>query len=504
MSQSLQNTTIGSPGFFGLNTEDSPLGLNINFASVADNAVIDSFGRLGARKGFNLGTADASALSSQNISELHYFEDEAGNEVLFATGNNLIFSVNTSTFALTDVSPGSYTISNDSWRIVDLNGKCYFFQSGQDPLVYADGAGVTLNTDAPVGNIALSAFGRLWVAGVSGGKSVLYWSDLLDGTDFTTGTSGSIDISKVWPNGYDEITAVAAYNDFLVIFGRDNIVVYQGAESPSTMALADTIGGIGCISWRTVQDTGTELLYLSRTGLRSFNRTVQGGALPVSDVSNNIRKELASQLALNDPSAFDSVFYPEEAFYVLTLRNASRLSYCFDIRSALQDGTFRVTRWPGSPFHTMLSHQGILYCANDNGVGTYSGYNDLGYEDTSYRFKFYSVVMTFDQPDKLKFLKQIRTTFISNLATTATVYWGYGFSGIFKSQTISLTQGSISEFGIAEFGEDEFSGGTTFSNPRVKSTGSGSNITVGVEATIDGGSVSLQEINIQTLLGRLQ
>ena len=50
MAQPLQTITISAPGFFGINTQDSPIGLNPAFASIADNCVIDQYGRIGARR----------------------------------------------------------------------------------------------------------------------------------------------------------------------------------------------------------------------------------------------------------------------------------------------------------------------------------------------------------------------------------------------------------------------------------------------------------------------
>jgi hypothetical protein len=39
--QRLQNLAVSAPAFFGINTEESPIGMNPNFADVADNCVID-------------------------------------------------------------------------------------------------------------------------------------------------------------------------------------------------------------------------------------------------------------------------------------------------------------------------------------------------------------------------------------------------------------------------------------------------------------------------------
>lgn len=53
MAQQQQNISISAPGFQGLNTEDSPLQQDPGFALVADNCVIDKFGRVGAREAFD-------------------------------------------------------------------------------------------------------------------------------------------------------------------------------------------------------------------------------------------------------------------------------------------------------------------------------------------------------------------------------------------------------------------------------------------------------------------
>ena len=52
MAQPIETFSISAPGFFGLNTQDSPLDLASGFALVATNCVIDQYGRIGARKGW--------------------------------------------------------------------------------------------------------------------------------------------------------------------------------------------------------------------------------------------------------------------------------------------------------------------------------------------------------------------------------------------------------------------------------------------------------------------
>ena len=112
--------------------------------------------------------------------------------------------------------------------------------------------------------------------------------------------SGNIDISKVWPDGYDEIVALAAHNGLLIIFGKHSIIAYQGAEAPATMSIADTVAGVGCVDRDTVQYTGTDVLFLSHTGLKSFGRTIQEKSMPISSLSNNITKDIIAALQNED------------------------------------------------------------------------------------------------------------------------------------------------------------------------------------------------------------
>ena len=52
----IQPVSIVSPGFFGINTQDSGVTLDLSFTLEADNAVIDKSGRMAARKGWEYQT----------------------------------------------------------------------------------------------------------------------------------------------------------------------------------------------------------------------------------------------------------------------------------------------------------------------------------------------------------------------------------------------------------------------------------------------------------------
>ena len=66
MVAKLLTTSISAPGFMGLNTQDSSVTLENGFATVANNCVIDKFGRIGARKGWT-----ANHVANSEIGRAH-------------------------------------------------------------------------------------------------------------------------------------------------------------------------------------------------------------------------------------------------------------------------------------------------------------------------------------------------------------------------------------------------------------------------------------------------
>ena len=503
MAQPLQSINLVAPAFKGVNTEDSPLAQDPSYADVADNAVIDKRGRIAARKGIDVVTTDKTELGTDYVHKIHYFYDDAGNEVVFTAGNNKIM---TGTTTLTDVTPGSYTITANNWKIVNFNDKAYFFQRGYDPLVYDNATGLrtftVANGTATAATLkcheALAAYGRLWIVDNATDTQTIYWSDLLIGTDFTGGSSGSIDVSKAWPDGYDEVRALAAHNNTLIIFGKHSILVYGGASSPASMALVDTVAGVGCICRNSVQHIGTDVLFMSPSGLRSLGRTIQEKSLPLSDLSLNVKTEIISLIS-NRTLPTASVYSPENSFYIIVFPD-QLTAYCFDLKGKLENGAYRVTRWTSIPHKSFeVKTDGTVYIGTVDGLGTYSGYVD---NTTAYRFRYYSPGLTFGDPAKTKLLKKLRPTLVGATGATVFMKWSYDLATDFKTYEFTVGNQVPAYYGVDEFAIGEFTGGELTTRNSVQATGNGSIITIGLEADIDGSALSLQEINVLALMGK--
>ncbi|MGB0206300.1 MAG: hypothetical protein ACPF9K_14840 [Neptuniibacter sp.] len=505
MAQPLQSINLVAPAFKGINTEDSPLAQDTSFAEVADNAIIDRRGRLASRKGNSVLTTTKTVLGTDYLHNIHEFYDSAGNEVIFSTGNNKIM---TGTTTLVDATPGSYTITANDWKIINFNDHAYFFQRGYEPLVYSNSLGAVTKMSSVSGasvastqyaHEAIAAYGRVWCVGNASDDNTIYWSDLLVGHDFSGGSSGSIDVSKAWPNGFDKVVAIAGHNGLLVVFGENNTLVYGNAESPASMALQDTIPGVGCVDRKSVQNIGTDLLFLTQTGLRSLGRTIQEKSLPITDLSRNIKQEIIANI-ISTTVSVSSVYSPENYFYLLCFSDLN-LVYCFDVRGLLENGSYRVTRWPSVAFKSFArDRDGAIYIGTTSGVGKYDTYFDDG---SAYRFRYYSPALSFGDSSKIKMLKKIRPTIIGGNNSDIHLKWSYDFSTLVNSSTFRTSSATPGFYGQSEFGVAEYSKeGSVISRAGINTTGYGTVVSVGLEADINGYALSLQEMNVLALAGR--
>jgi hypothetical protein len=518
MSQALQVNTISAPGFYGLNTQDSPLDLSAGFALQANNCVIDQYGRIGARKGWSRVNSSSGNLGANNVTVIHELVGADGTYTVLFAGNNKLFKLDGSN-AVVELTYGgggtAPTISASNWHCASLNGITYFFQSGYDPLIYDPAVSSTTYrrvsektgyaATVPQADIVISAYGRLWAANTASNKQTLYFSDLTAGHVWSTGTAGSLNVNTVWPNGPDEITALAAHNGFLFIFGKRQILVYQGATAPSTMSLYDTVGGIGCISRDSVQNTNTDVVFLSNSGVRSVLRTIQEKSAPFRDLSKNVRNDLVQAAAGEAAGNIKAVYSELNAFYLITFPTAS-IAYVFDTRGVLDDGSSRVTTWTDNIPTALLSRRnGDLLFGKTGYIGKYNTYLD---DTSTYRFSYYTNQADLGDQNITSIIKRIGVVVIGGTNQALTVKWAFDFTENFYSQNVQIPTQGVSEYGIAEYGANgvpvaQYSGGIALQTLYAQGTGSGRIVQTGYEAEINSSELSIQKIEILSKNGRV-
>lgn len=542
------SASIAAPGFLGLNLQESSIELASGFALEAQNCVIDRYGRVGARKGWTpVNTTVNTDLGANNPVEFIFEMVTSGGGDTISAGNNKLFTgtttMTTKTVRNADNSGNAtYTITANKWQGAalpygdgsDAIPHAYLAQAAHPTLVYHElptsgGGGHdhdsgtfgfqqlgdvgTLppgyNTADFTPNCALAAYGRIWLADIAGDRQTVYFSRLLDGSDFSGGDSGSLSINSVFPNN-DQIVGLAAHNGFLIIFGRNNIAIYANPIDVTALTLAEFIPNVGCIGRDTIVSTGTDILFLSDSGVRSLQRVIQEKSLPFRDVSKNVRDELISNVASETASNIKAVYYDRDAFYLLSLPTTGFI-YCFDTRAYLQDGSSRVTIWNSlDPKAFCVNSSKQLLIGKNGYIGKYDGYTDNG---TTYRFKYFTNYFDFGEPTSLKILKKLGFVIIGGSGDEIAIKYGFDYTESYSAVTKILDTAVTSEYNTAQYTDpfdnnndssvaSYYSSGIVLDKLSVNAGGNGVVLQLGVESEIEGNPLSLQKIDVFVKKGK--
>ncbi len=536
---------VVSPGAFGLNTEKSSTLLSPQWAVTAQNAVVNSSGRLAARLGWTNQTT-TGITGSHTIVRLHEYINSSGDSEIISTANNVIYKNITDFSDVGNDITSTSTPTADYWQFVNFNNKVIGVQTGHNPIQRTTGdfADITIDsTGQPAtpdpGNCQLAAFGRWWFADED--LQTIWYSSLLDEADLTTASgAGYIDMTSVWTNGMDEIVALAAIGGNLVVFGKNHIVMWSdgvGSEigiDPTELQVVDTIEGTGCIARDSVAMTGEgDILFLSRHGLQSLGRVIQAKANPTVVLSKHIRSNMLNAIArtratsgLEDCQDVVATHSPENGMYIINFPTLN-VQYVFDTEHAFQDEDgdvmFPVTTWQlGGNIQALLSLvDGKLYFGSAGVVGRYQDYVD---NSSSFSFEFLSGWLDFGDPQvnhRIKMLKQIIAS-VAVGSATATYQWEFDFNATQLTRAYEYTGSAVAEFGIAEFsdgggagigyndpavgsasGETEFSGSVVVQRVTLPAHGEGQFLRLGVTVPVSGSPFSIQHMSIAPKLGRM-
>lgn len=568
MAQQQQNITISAPGFQGLNTEDSPLQQDPGFCSVANNAVVDKFGRIGSRKPWTefttavnvTYTTDPSTTSTQTITHRLGYGSINGDTYVLATVGVYQYNASgvkvqedhficklTETISATELDEISYPTLVDSTKlanaqIIGFNDKLYIFSAGNECLEF-DGTTITklftgtddvdyikprddtgVIADAINGDVATAAYGRLWVSGVGGDYETIYYSDLLIPTQWYDGravpadaqnTGGIINVNEYWPTGSDRIVSIVAHNNALFILGRESILVYNNAATGDPAAadgivLADTISNIGCVNRDAVTNIGSDILFVDDSGVRSLGRIVQEKSVPIGDLTANIRRDISDVIAqTEDKTTISLSYWPDENLAVVNF-NESLQAYALEMRAPSVTGGSKVTRWTNTVWQRALYYEldgeaRVVLGSSASGYGLFLYRAGVNYNDTPFEFTYESNTFTFGQPANLKFVKQIDFTVVST-QVNAQAYAGWGYTNQLEySKALTIVAQAPALYNVSYFnqGEEYGPGLSIIRRYRVNAKGSGESVVIGFRININGNTCSLQEINVQTLLGRI-
>lgn len=588
MAQPVRQVGLRAPGFQGLNTELSPINGDPEFALVADNAVVDQIGRLTSRNAF----ADYLDFIGKNNAEItkmkpHILKHNAlygthaetpvfvyregdteevelmnmlpvgqGKRLPVYRGRSLEIT-GTATYgvamedggAIVDLTlPADYEADLLTAELLDFKDDLFLFAKGK-PFCRLDGtsfapvtAQVTdLNGDKASdidGDIAISAYGRLWVSGVDGDYHTIHYSSLLDETqwydasdvDGSTGnTGGLIDVREYWPVESDSVVGIHAHNGFLYVFGRNSILIYANANAgdpagENGIALQDAISNVGLVRRDAICNIGTDVLFVDESGVRSMGRVIQEKSTPIGEPSLNIRREIQeviSQEILLDPrwSGIRMEYMPCKSLAVM-LCTGLRVAYVFHLNMPSKTGGFKVTRWTNcfwsDSCEVKMEEGDVVYLGGRalRGLLRYEGYlegDEVGVPEP-YIMRFESMALALgESPMQTSIPKSIHMVCMGEYVPgQANALWGFSDRMIGNREfTIEVEGGS--KYNINEFTDDGSGdlagfygiGGQLYAGYKINTSGSGELFRAGLEVKVQGGKYALQEIDINYAMGRL-
>lgn len=535
--------TFQNPGSKGLNSQDSTNYLDVTWATELTNAVFDNAGRIANRKGWTKLTT-SSALGAYDIKQIHCWENATTSVVISAANNDLFYG----TTSLTSIK-GALSPTANNWQFANWNDgtntKIIAWQASHSPIVSTvtgttpgNFAAISASSGSvPTGNCMTTGWGRVW-ASDSDGLTIKY-SGLLNETQWASGGAGSLDTRYYWPRGADYITALAFYQDKLIVFGKRNILVYDGTLSPSSaLTLVDQIEGVGCVARDSVQNLGNDLLFLSETGLRSLSRTLtsdtsgEGSKIPLQEVGTQVRDEIVNAVIGNE-SNVRSCYNQIEGFYVLIVPDTdSPATYIFDLKGLKSQTLFgtrsvdldnvRISKWEGwNATAVAYSRNQVMYGgfrdstdSNEGVIGYYNGYLD---NTSTYQLTWKSPWIDLSNSEGgesgafFKIPKEAVIYTVGGLGNTYTFRWAYDFEESYSTYDIVIPGsaatasewGNVSspaEWGIAEWGYSE---SVSISRKKAQMSRHGQAIRFGFSTVVDNRYIALQRIDVFIKKGRI-
>ena len=541
MAKELSYQPLPNLGINGLNTQDNPATLDPSYLTQADNIVLRESGRIAFRKGVKQKVAPSGTAIGSLVEH-----NDGGTNKIFASYGTSIYTIDFTSPASafpTGNDDTKHTVgsSTGDWQFVNFNARLHCFHTGVVPQRYdgslGSGSKWTAHATDPAGistfdpSCAMGYYGRIWCGGISENKDTVFYSNLLDGDDWTGGSTGYINLKTVW--GTDEIVAIAPFYGKLVIFGKNNIVIYDSPDVVGSLALNEVIRGVGLVSRDSVQAIGDDLVFLSNTGLRSLARTTEKDKLPLTDLSLNIKDTLIRHIGQS--SSVKSTYVENEGIYIMTF-TASNITYVFDFKHRTPNGAPRVTNWtfdndrePASMTYTTL--YGLLIGQKDGSLAGYEGYYDTDlagastYTNSSYTADFTTTWVNLGQSVAASLLKRLFMVLEGGSGATLGLKWYKDFSPS-PSKTTSITLNPVTTGTSFLWGaSNSLYGATTVSHThdaavhpssatykpvyglqeyRTPLTGSAKNLKIAISIESNGFDTSLQDLTLLHKQGKIR
>jgi len=506
MAKLLTPFSVVGPASLGLNTKLAGLEIGPQFCLTTRNCALSNQGTIAARQGWQPFAGVSQLTGEPDLRTIHEYIDNGNTSRIIWSAGNEIYE---GTASVTNVT-GTATPTADNWKFTNFNGKVIGVQSGHNPIVKTDGGDFAeISFDVSISDPieALSAWGRVWY--VEGDGQTIRYTDLLQEDTLTGGSSGTINLYTVWSNGTDEIIGLQEFNNYLVIFGRKQIVLFAGGEDPNTsLQIVDIINNTGCIARDSIQNIGNDILFLGEEGVISLARNIQAGgdvrSLPLANLADNV-SDFLSQFSLSEPSQnIKSCYKADDGFYLITFPT-SKITFYLNVRYLTPDNKARIFVWYDiNPTALAVDRQDNVYIGKPGYLALYTGYSDNG-ESYNMQFKTGWESGGGQVSTSTKIFKQAVLTIKGGYGSRITFEWGFDFLPTsFDSENNAVEiLADPSEYGEDEYGTAEYSRVNPVSQVLYRMSGSGKSIQFGMESEINGSELNIQKADLYLKGGKI-
>lgn len=318
----------------------------------------------------------------------------ASNARLYSSSNGSSFS-----------AIGSANLTNNAqMNFVQASDKLFGFNGKEVVYVASDGSSVTVNPSGmPKGKFGWWLHNYLFVAGVAGNPSRVYWSNLGDPLTFD-----SSDFADISANDGDFITGLNQFfssEDNLIIAKNNSINTIKGFSGSSfsvdTIAGQNTtslVYGFGTPSHRGMVAAGTYLYYISFVGgiphFRRLQRSLYGAILDGGIISYDMEGTLS---ALNNTklSGVAGLYDGKYLYFAVpsssSLVNDTTLVYFPTLERPSPLGTLRSwVKWvgikPNTFFLSTVSGQAKIYFTDADSKGKIYHFDSSVFSDDGVAF----------------------------------------------------------------------------------------------------------------------
>jgi hypothetical protein len=224
------------------------------------------------------------------------------------------------------------------------------------------------------------------------------------------------------------------------------------------------------------------------------------------ELSLNIKDDLSSYLAVETLNNIRSVYYENDAFYLITFPG-SRIMVYFDLRNQLPNGAARASLWRtdnGFVYEAFCNTEDRkLLIGVPNGIAEYTTYLD---NTATYDFEYLTASSDIQAPTTNKMLKTAELTVIGTGDQDFTFQWGYDYTLNLNNQVINNDFGVTTlsrynmtyKYNVAKYNTV----GLGVQEIRIPLTGSGKVLQFGVKSTINNEALSVQKIDVYLKTGK--